>query len=88
MFTDQKPFVAQRLLATFTRLGKRFGCKLCGKNFSDGDKARWVYANGTPGIGCGNFFVCEACDGTNEDVLKKAKEGFEQYLKLRAQWDA
>jgi len=67
-FTDQKPFVVTEE-QTKVHWGGGFWCKLCGHRFKAGDTARWVYANSTPGAGCGNFMVCDKCDGP--DVLKR-----------------
>lgn len=88
-FTNQQPFkVTQQSISGFTSFGRRFNCKLCGHVFALGDMARWVYANGggSP-VRCGNFFVCEKCDGPNDAVLKCAKTGFEQAVKLAKQWE-
>lgn len=85
-FTNQKPFVVSKeRLEAFTRHRKRFGCVLCSKVFKVGDTARWVYANGTPGLHTGNFFVCEEHD--TEDVLERAKESIELATRLAKQWD-
>lgn len=87
-FTDQKPFtVTEKDVADFKRYNKRFNCKLCDRDFVVGDVARWIYANGSQSpVRCGNFFVCNRCDGTNEDVLQCAKLSFEQAVKLAKQW--
>lgn len=84
-FTDQKPFtVTDKSLKGFTRYGKRFGCSLCSHDFKEGDVARWVYANSTPGLCTGNFFVCPQHDTV--DVLDKAKESFREAVNLAKQW--
>jgi hypothetical protein len=57
----------------FQKEGKGFSCKLCGHKFELGDYWRFVYANGVPGAGTGNFLVCENCDSTNTEVIEKAK---------------
>lgn len=88
-FTDCKPFVIDaETFKAFHRVKKRFNCKLCGKIFAEGDGARWIYANfkDSP-VHCGNFFVCASCDGSNEDVLKRAAASYEQAEKLAKQWN-
>lgn len=67
--------------------GSNFACRLCGHRLKEGDKARWIYANSTPGMHTGNFFVCGDCDGSDEDVLARAKASFEQAVKLAKQWN-
>lgn len=47
---------------------------------------RWIYANGTPSMGCGNFFVCATCDGGDERCLERAKSEFEQAKLLARRW--
>jgi len=85
-FTNQKPFVVtEESLKGFTRYGKRFGCSLCSHIFAEGDNVRWVYANSTPDLCTGNFFVCVEHD--TEDVLEKAKESFARAVDLAKQWD-
>lgn len=87
-FTNQKPFAVDAdAVRSFTRFKKRFNCKLCGHEFAAGDTARWVYANSTPGLCCGNFFVCQKCDGPNEVILVQAKESFTRAVALAKQWD-
>lgn len=86
-FTDQKPFrVAQEHVVGFTRHRKPWCCSLCGHVFAAGDIARWVYANSTPGLGCGNFFVCPKCDGENGEVLERAKANFQQAIAASKRW--
>lgn len=65
---------------------KLLNCKLCGHILKPGDKARWIYANGTPGIQTGNFFVCGNCDGESAVVLAKAKEQFTLAVTLAKRW--
>lgn len=85
---NREPFVVSALTYNaFHRIKKRFLCQLCGINLLAGSKARWIYANGTPGIGTGNFFVCGDCDGTDETVLDKARESYALAVKLAKQWN-
>lgn len=70
----------------FKNVKKTLNCKLCGHILQVGDKARWIYANGTPGMGTGNFFVCGDCDGENADVLAKGKEQFALAVTLAKRW--
>lgn len=70
----------------FKRVKKVLNCKLCGHILQVGDKARWIYANGTPGMGTGNFFVCGDCDGEDATVLAKAKEQFAMAVTLSKRW--
>lgn len=87
-FTDRKPFVATEA-QTKLRWGGRsdnFTCKLCGHKFKDGDTVRWLYANGTPGLSCGNFFACSLCDQGDEKTLEAAKESYATAVRLAKQW--
>lgn len=82
-FLNQKPWVVTEgdMSAPWA---PRFRCKLCGHQFAVGHTVRWVYANDA-GIGTGNFFVCERCDGP--DLLQRAKESRDLAVKLAKQWD-
>lgn len=85
----KKPFeVTKSLFDAFmrTKRGRGFNCVLCGVKFSVGDKARWLCAN-TRKATCGNFFVCAACDGPNDDVIAKAQASLEYATKLAKAWD-
>ncbi len=82
-WTDQKPFVASPE-DTKKRWGGGFVCKMCGHKFISGDTVRWVYANGTAGMGTGNFLVCARCDGP--DILDRAKADFELALSSSKRW--
>ncbi len=82
-----KPFVlSAETHQSFKNVKKLLNCKLCGHILQVGDKARWIYANGTPGMGTGNFFVCDNCDGENADVLAKAKEQLTLAVTLAKRW--
>lgn len=78
--------VDERTHESFKRVKKEFCCRLCGHTFKVGDSARWIYANGTPGMGTGNFFVCGSCDGPDEEVMPRAKESLTLAIKLAKQW--
>jgi len=71
-FTDQKQRIATEhechVRYGGVPSGKRFKCYLCAHKFVVGDKWRWVYSLRR---GCCSLLVCEACDGTNEEVLDK-----------------
>lgn len=73
-FTDQKSRIATEkdCKAPWSggKNGKYFRCYLCGYKFKVGDRWRWVHTNHTKD-GVGNPIVCEKCDGTNEEVIKK-----------------
>jgi hypothetical protein len=58
--------------------GAYFRCRLCGYKFKVGSAFRWVFANfeASPSR-CGNFLVCEVCDG--EDVLNRAAKQEETF---------
>lgn len=81
-FTDQKSRIVTK--ADLRRPwggkkdGSRFRCYLCGHQFVEGDRYRWVYSNGTPHAG-GNPMVCGGCDGPNEDVIRR-------WAAMRAEW--
>lgn len=64
--------------------GSGFECRLCGEKFKFGETIRWVYCNSTPGLGTGNFFVCQKCDG--DDVKERAKKQLEEAVKLAKRW--
>lgn len=86
-FTSQKPFtVNEALRKAYTKHHYPLDCKLCGKELQTGDKARWIYANGTPGMATGNFFVCGACDDVTEIILAKAKEQYALAVTLAKRW--
>lgn len=85
-FTDGKAFVVTEA-QTKLRWGSGFHCKLCGVKFKAGMGVRWIYANGTPDMGTGNFFVCAGCDLGNEDTLKAGKESHDMAVRLAKQWD-
>jgi len=82
-FTNQQPFVATEQQVKM-RWGGGFKCKLCGHAFAAGDTVRWVYANGTPGAQCGNFLVCQKCDGP--DVLERAIAEFKATYAAAKRW--
>ena len=69
-FTDQKQRIVTEadLKASWggEPNGKRFGCYLCGKKFSIGDKWRWVSTTHKRLINC---IVCDSCDGP--DVIER-----------------
>lgn len=87
-FTDRKQFeVSAPTLAAFQlRKSKAFCCALCGHVFALFDKARWIYCNSTPGQGTGNFFVCDKCDGTDEECRTKGKASHEAAIKSAKAW--
>lgn len=86
-FTDRKQFVVTNEHgAALKRSKKRFGCALCDHEFVEGDKARWIYCNSTPGQLTCNFFVCEKDDGSDEVVMALAKESFQEAVKLAKRW--
>lgn len=84
-FTDRMPFTVS-LEDTKRKWGSGFSCKLCGLKFKEGHAVRWIYANGTPGMPTGNFFVCSNCDGPDELCMKRGKESYELAVKLAKQW--
>ncbi len=75
-FTNQTPFIATeahcRAAWAGGKNGKYFRCYLCGHKFATGDVVRWQYTNDTPGAS-GNPMVCQACDGTKEEIVAKWK---------------
>jgi len=75
----------QKEVDAFKRLKKRFGCALCDKVFEDGDLFRFVYANGTANAHCGNFFVCDKCDGP--DVLERGIENYKLAVAGAKRWN-
>ena len=86
-FTDGKPHIAtEKEVASFKRVNKRtrLRCSLCNVIFEPGMTYRFIYANGTPNAHCGNFFVCEKCDGP--DVLQKAIIDYNQAVELSKKW--
>ena len=83
-FTKEKPFVVTEQQVKLKWSGAGLKCALCGHKFVAGDTARWVYANSTPGAGCGNFFTCPACDGP--DVLTRGIASFNQATELAKRW--
>ena len=86
-FTDQKPFVAFAAdVQAFNKHGRTWQCSLCGHVFVAGDVARWIYANGTKGLTCGNFFVCARCDGPDSEVLERAGANFDAALSGAKRW--
>lgn len=76
-FLDQKPFVVaakhMKLPWSGGKDGVYFRCCLCGYRFQVGDVARWQYTNDVSGAG-GNPLVCQACDGTKEQIVDKWKK--------------
>ncbi len=84
---DRKSFIlSPETHQGFKNVKKPLNCKLCGHILQVGDKARWIYANGTPSMGTGNFFVCGNCDGEDAVLLAKAKEQFTLALTLAKRW--
>jgi hypothetical protein len=81
-FTDQKPRIATEKECKANwgggKPGEFFRCHVCGHRFRPGDKFRWVYTNHLRGYG-GNPMVCEACDGTNEEVIARWKKLVDQW---------
>jgi len=59
---------------------ERFRCYLCGHRFILGGRRRCIYAGV---VKLTNLIVCEACDGTNEEVLKKWQAAFTEYKAMR-----
>lgn len=87
-FTDRKQFIVTgKEGEALRRVRRRFGCALCPHIFVEGDKARWIYCNSTPGQQTGNFFVCEKCDGTDGDCMARGKASLTQATALAKQWD-
>ncbi len=87
LWLNGQPFViSAETHKGFLHVKKLFNCKLCWHKFEVGDSARWIYANGTPGMGTGNFFVCKKCDGETAVVLAKAKENFALAIALAKRW--
>lgn len=86
-FTDRKPFVVTaENVATFKRIKKSYHCALCGHRFSEGDGARWIYANNTTGSP-GNFFVCAPCDsGSDGELIQKGIGSFRLAVNLAKRW--
>lgn len=84
---NRQPFIlSAETHQGFKNVHKTLNCKLCGHILQVGDKARWIYANGTPSMGTGNFFVCGDCDGEDAAVLAKAKEQFTTAAMLAKRW--
>ena len=75
------------------RDGRNFRCALCGHFFEVGDKARWIFTNdGKKDAPSGNPFVCDPCDGPEEDVRARLKAHTDEGLKrfwwgARPEWD-
>jgi len=87
-WTDGKPFIVDDAkMNGFKHVKRRFGCSLCGDEFKNGDGARWIFANfkASP-VRSGNFFVCQKCDGPQEDVLARATLSYKQAVRLAKQW--
>ncbi len=81
-----KPFVVTAEQAK-TRWGSGFCCKICDSDkFKEGDTARWVYANSTPGATTGNFFVCAKCDRPNDQLIAIAKTEIQTAIRLAKKW--
>lgn len=74
-----KEFIEARI-----RYKKNCCCALCGCEFKEGDPHKWIYANSTPHAGCGNFMICEKCDGP--DALQRGIESCKQATKMAKQW--
>jgi len=84
---NRQPFIlSAETHQGFKNIKKLLNCKLCGHILQVGDKARWVYANGTPGMVTGNFFVCGDCDDEDAAVLAKAKDQFTTAVTLAKRW--
>jgi hypothetical protein len=75
-FTDQQPrWATENDLNGPWNGGPKgvfFRCHLCGYKFKLGDYWRWIYTNDTEAPG--NPIVCQNCDGTKEDIVKKLSE--------------
>lgn len=84
-FVVDEKFVKARYGGERTETGA--SCKLCGRQFEVGDKARWIYCNSTPGQGTGNFFVCSKCDGSDAEVMARAKASLEEAIRVAKQWN-
>lgn len=81
-FTDQTPFIVTEQ-HTKLHWGGGFNCKLCGREFKVGDSIRWVFAGPQ---NFRNFFVCNNCDGPNDDLIQKAKESYRLAVDLANRW--
>lgn len=57
--------------------GERFRCYLCGYKFKEGDYWRFQFTNDVHGA-AGNPLVCQNCDGTKEEIIKKWKKMHEE----------
>lgn len=86
-FTDRKPFVVTAgNVATFQRLKQNYYCALCGHQFTEGDIARWIYANSTP-HSPGNFFACSRCDDAPDaSLIQRGIESYGQAVALAKRW--
>lgn len=84
--TNGKPFAVttQQANAKWGGCGDPLHCSLCGHVFVPDEIARFVYANGTAGAGCGNFFTCVSCDG--EDVLNRGIVNFRAATESARRW--
>jgi hypothetical protein len=86
-FIDGKPRIATKEDCSaswgFIKNGERFRCYLCGHKFIVGDYWRFVFMNDGTHPGCGNFLVCEKCDG--EDVKERFVKANEE-LRNRFWW--
>ena len=84
-WTNRKPFVVNKeLLATFKKAKKTLHCGFCMKNLKDGDGARWVFTNrnGLPRGAAGNPFVCSNCENSDEALIEKRVEMYNQFKHL------
>ncbi len=84
-FTDGKPRIAteEDTKRPWGGLqdGRNFRCGLCGHRFVVGNRWRWVFTNDSNLNGtAGNPFVCEACDGPREEVIRKLAELYKEFM--------
>lgn len=84
-FTDQKQRIAVKedLNGGWYggKLGEYFRCRLCGYKFKEGDKWRWVFTQNCDNSGVqGNAIICEKCDDTNENIIKKLIDNYKEFM--------
>lgn len=92
-FTDRKPFTVtpDHLKARWSggKPGEMLRCAWCGHKFTVGDVARWVMTNVPKYNGLrvsGNPFVCQECDGPDDDIVSKLADLSKEFYSERFWW--
>jgi len=82
-FLDQKQRIAteEDLRLPWSGNKDNFSCGFCGHKFKVGDTWRFVFTNDSKISGtAGNPLCCKECDDTNENLIKKLSDTYQEFM--------